>query len=443
MTIAPGFHLRLTQLLLFALIALQILIGGLIVAARLGDIGRMGDGSALAQVRAAAALVESLPPERRGVALQALNSPLLRYSLVDAYDALPAADREGRVLPGLLQAARREVRTIEPMADSEERLRGPFARPRFAFALRLSDGAGLVVEPSRFYRRRALLNLAALASTALAVAVAAGLAFSAAATARPLRRMAAEAETFAARLDAPPMPETGPPAVATLARSFNRMKAALRRLVEERTRTLAAAAHDLRTYLTRLRMRVEDIGDEAQREKAVRDIEEMSQLIDDALLAARKAHASATIERVDLNDLVQDVLSGWREARENVNLQAPDAAVFVDADRMLLRRGLANLVDNAIRYGDAAHVEIVVSAGRVIVAVRDNGAGVPEDAIGALSEPFFRIETSRSRQTGGAGLGLSIARAAAEQAGGRLELANLPSGGLEARISLPLAAAPS
>ncbi|MDQ0394851.1 ATP-binding protein [Labrys monachus] len=257
----------------------------------------------------------------------------------------------------------------------------------------------------------------------------------------PARRLARASHRLAADIGMPDLPASGPAEMRMLASAFNEMKHMIRGLMDERTRILAAIAHDLRTYLTRLRLRADFIGDADQQARAVRDLDEMSLLLDDTMLFARQATAPALggTETVDLGREIEAFVRMRREIGDPVDWQGTDGPLAVRCAPLALRRMLANLTDNAVRYGKAAHLAAGRTDGVVEIIVEDEGPGIPADAIAGLMQPFRRLEPSRGRQTGGAGLGLAIVQALARGQGGDLAVENRPGGGLRARIRLPAA----
>jgi signal transduction histidine kinase len=252
--------------------------------------------------------------------------------------------------------------------------------------------------------------------------------------------MASAAENLASDLNAPPIPEDGPEAVRHLARALNKMQHDIRRLVSERTVTLAAVAHDFRTYLTRLRLRAEFISDETQREKTISDLDEMTALIDDTLLLARDDENADEKEEVDIAELVRGVADAFSETGATTTFESDGASLSARVHERSLRRAIANLMDNAIKYGSVAHTKASRSADAIIVTISDEGTGVPPEDLARLTEPFYRAEASRSRMTGGAGLGLTIAKKMVESSGGTLTIRNGATGGLVAEIRLPASA---
>lgn len=258
-------------------------------------------------------------------------------------------------------------------------------------------------------------------------------------TARPISDLAAGARQFARDLTTPDLPERGARELKDLAATFNHMKRTIRDLVDERTRVLAAIAHDLRTYLTRLRLRTDFIDDPDQRARAIADLEEMSLLLDDTLIFARDMAATGNPGGliVDVAAEVAALAALRRELGEAVEDAAAAGDLTARCAPLALRRMLANLVDNAVRYAGGGRLTVSREGRWVTVMVEDDGPGVPEEALTRLTAPFERLEPSRGRQTGGAGLGLAIVKALAESQGGDLTLKNRSARGLRATLRLP------
>jgi signal transduction histidine kinase len=199
---------------------------------------------------------------------------------------------------------------------------------------------------------------------------------------------------------------------------------------------LAAMSHDLKTPLTRMRLRAELLEDEDLRQRFEQDLGEMQAMVADALEALRGLDGPARSMPVDVMALLESLQADAREAGKAVEIEGrADAPLQGDAAR--LRRCVGNLVDNALAYGERAHIQVDDSAKALTLRIRDDGPGIPEDMLERVFDPFFRLEGSRSRDTGGTGLGLSIARNIARAAGGEVRLRNAPQGGLEAELSLP------
>ena len=306
----------------------------------------------------------------------------------------------------------------------------------FSASVRMEDGRWATVEPPHGlidpWQMRLLI---ALGITALLLAPLVWL--MARRLTRPIRQFAEAAERLGADPDAPPLVPSGPSEVRTAIGAFNDMQASIRGHMRQRTQTIAAIAHDLRTPLTRLRFRAEQ-APEALRDRMAADVEEMDGLIGQAMAFVRGEVQAERRERLDLAHLAADCAAGFAETGAAVTFSG-DQNLPVDGDPAALRRAVANLIDNALKFGDAARVEAVRSGDRVVLTVADDGPGLPEAELDTVFEPFQRGERSRNRQTGGAGLGLAVARQAARAAGGDVTLTNRAGGGLEARLSLPLA----
>ena len=254
---------------------------------------------------------------------------------------------------------------------------------------------------------------------------------------RPLGRLARAATALGGDINQPPLPEKGPSEVRDAAAAFNRMQARLQSYVAERTQMLAAIAHDLQTPVTRLRLRLEKVADESLRDKLVADLGAMQGMIQEGLDLATGVGSGGRMQRVDLDSLLSSVCADAVDAGQDVTLDG-QTRVSILAIPIALQRGLANLIDNAVKYGGYARVAAAREGNKAVIRVRDGGPGIPEDQLEKVFDPLYRIETSRSRDTGGTGLGLTIARDIARKHGGTLTLRNAPGRGLESTLTLPL-----
>ncbi|MBE9603359.1 HAMP domain-containing protein [Acetobacteraceae bacterium H6797] len=258
---------------------------------------------------------------------------------------------------------------------------------------------------------------------------------------RPVRELARAADRLGRDVNAPPMPENGPAEVATAARAFNTMAARIRRYVGDRTQMLAAMSHDLRTPITRLRLRAEFLDDDEQRRKMLADLDDMEAMVNATLSFARDDSADEPSVWVDLAALVRTVLDDAADAApdkaENISYAGPER-LTVRARPLVLKRALANLIGNALNYGNAAHARLEAPHGGVVrLYIEDEGPGIPPESLEAVFQPFRRLETSRNRETGGTGLGLPIARNIIRAHGGDVVLKNGVSKGLVAVVTLP------
>jgi signal transduction histidine kinase len=254
--------------------------------------------------------------------------------------------------------------------------------------------------------------------------------------AQPLSMFAEAAERVGRDLDAAPLPETGPSEVRKVSRAFNDMQRRLQRFVGDRTQMLAAISHDLRTPITRLRLRAEFIDNDDQRQKMLSDLDEIEAMITGTLAFARNEAAREPTTAVDLAVLVQSVCDEAEDAGASAAYAGPAHLAFVGRP-VALRRAFANLVDNAAKYGGGARVTLTADPRVVTVCVDDDGPGIPEREQEKVFDPFYRIEGSRSRDTGGVGLGLAVVRSAVRAHGGEVTLQNRAEGGLRVSVILP------
>ncbi len=254
---------------------------------------------------------------------------------------------------------------------------------------------------------------------------------------RPLGRLAQAATALGGDINQPPLPESGPSEVRDAAAAFNEMQARIRRYVEERTEMLAAIAHDLQTPLTRLRLRLEKVADESLRDKLVAELGATQSMIREGLDLAMSLDTGGMMQRVDLDSLLSSVCADAVDAGQDVTLNGQTRASIL-AIPIALQRCLANLIDNAVKYGGYAPVTAAREGNQAVIRVRDGGPGIPGAQMEKVFDPFYRLETSRSRETGGTGLGLTIARNIARKHGGTLVLSNALGGGLECTLTLPL-----
>jgi signal transduction histidine kinase len=254
----------------------------------------------------------------------------------------------------------------------------------------------------------------------------------------PLGRFAQAAGRLGTDVNAPPMAEAGPSEILQAARAFNQMQERIQRLVDDRTRMLAAIAHDLRTVLTRLRLRAELIDDTEQQRKAIADLDAMATMLDETLAFARDDGAGESRQDVDLAALMRSLCDDVADVGQPVHYLGPDRLRF-PCRPVALRRALANLIDNAVKYGGVAEVGLQGGADAVRLTVEDRGPSIPAAAREQVFQPFFRLEPSRSRATGGTGLGLAVARTIVHHHGGEITLDDRPGGGLVVRVILPAA----
>lgn len=253
---------------------------------------------------------------------------------------------------------------------------------------------------------------------------------------RPIRQLAQAASRLGSDIDHAPLAETGPTEIRQAAHAFNAMQGRIRRQIQHRTHMLAAITHDLQTPLTRMRLRLEKVTDAELQQKLIDDLGVMHGMVREGLDLARSMDSSEKIQALDIDSLLDSVCADAADAGQDVSLQGSTRA-FVMAQPGALRRCLTNLIDNACKYGRQARVSIALEQQKIAIRIRDQGPGIPDAELEAVFEPFYRLETSRSRDTGGTGLGLTIALNIAENHHGQLRLRNLAEGGLEVLLELP------
>ena len=409
-------------------------------------------------------LLDGMVPEERARVVRALSMPPTRLSLDEPWrasggDASPDAEaflrRVARELERPVELQVLSIRRAAPRPEERRKFDRPEEHRKFmprgeghegprhlvlvSAQARLADGAVLTFRqalpeapgdwPLRVFGLLALL--------AVVVALLSGWAVRR--LTRPLSALADAADGLAHNLDQPPLPEQGPQEVVRAARSFNAMQRALKTYLETRAQALAGVSHDLRLPLTRLRLRLEQLSEGDSRAAMQRDIEEMDDMINGTLDYLRAGSDTEQAVKLNLNALIESLIEDVEDveaAGAKVSLHGTAAPIL--ARPQGLRRCLANLLDNARRYGGGeVDVTLADSAGSVDIRIEDRGPGIPAEDRERVFEPYFRLEASRARHTGGAGLGLAIARAVARAHGGEVRLEARAGGGTAAIVTLP------
>jgi signal transduction histidine kinase len=235
-----------------------------------------------------------------------------------------------------------------------------------------------------------------------------------------------------------PQSESLAPEIRALTAAFNRLQSRLAMLLKARMALLGGISHDVRTFATRLRLRADLVPEGPDRDRIESDITDMIRLLDDALLASRAGAGELSLELLDLDELTAAEVADRHAAGRSVTFAGPKSPASLIGDRLALRRVIANLIDNAVKFGRTAVVSVSIAGDQAILAVDDDGPGIPVDQRELLLEPFVRLEGSRSRESGGAGLGLAVVRSLAEAHGGSVAIADSPLGGARVEVSLPL-----
>ena len=341
------------------------------------------------------------------------------------------ADAESGVTQ--VQAARTDV--LHPPAQS--RRRRPYQL--VAVAAQLTDGRWITLR-ARVPEAPPRFGPVLMAQTGVLLTLLLGpILFVAWRVTRPLAGLARAAAATGSGQESAAVAESGPEDVRALIRAFNAMRERIGTMLTDKDRMMGAIGHDLRTPLASLRVRVEQIGDAALRDKMAATISEMAAMLDDILALARAGQPRELAEPTDMATLLSDVVADYQAMGRPVSLAAQGALATATVRPLALRRALRNLIDNAITYGNQATVGLVLEpAGSLSICVDDSGPGIPDGRIAAMIEPFARAEESRNRNTGGTGIGLALARSIVQAEGGELKLVNRSSGGLSARIILPI-----
>lgn len=380
------------------------------------------------EVGTSVAVLDRLPAAERANWLGRLQRDNYRFLLGQGQPGTPLVSERSR------EVARRIAREVgpgyQPHADTVS-----MHPERYQVHFTLHDGAPLTLEVMPMGVQIAqwlpfmlsLQLLLLLACTWVAVRLAT----------RPLTQLAQAAESMTPTADGPRLSEAGPTEVAQAAIAFNTMQQRIARHLKERLHILASISHDLQTPITRMRLRAEALEEGEERSKILRDLHEMEHLVREGVAYARSAHGGAeTPVRMNVAAFLESLVFDYQDVGKPVRLaESVDGAAIVR--QQALRRVLGNLIDNAIKYGGAAEVGARRNQdGTLCIAVSDRGPGIPADELEQVLQPFYRLEASRNRDTGGAGLGLAIAAQLTRAIGGSLTLAQREGGGLIATVNL-------
>lgn len=395
----------------------------------------------LREVAALTRVMDAAPPSlrRQLAAAAASRDPdyIVRWRLDQSRFQLPAGidlsldDGAGALLKQYLNRPDARILIVQP----DEWPEGD-GRRGYLLAIQLSDESWVAFSaPYRSWGLdplpRTLISLALVLISTLLVAWVATRRL-----ARPLQAFTRAARRFGGDIQAPPIAPQGPYELREATQAFNAMQARIQRLVLARTQMLAAISHDLRAPLTRMRLRAEFVRDRKQQSRMFRDIDEMQAMINAALAFFRDDTLKESPTYFDLGELLLTLVEDYGDQGLPVNYENNGHHVHFGRPAAL-KRALTNLIDNALKYAGAATLELRRADNEVIIQVCDRGPGLAEAQLERVMEPFYRLEASRNRATGGVGLGLATARAVANEEGGGLTLSNRPGGGLCATLTLP------
>ena len=411
----------------------------------------------LAQVRDVSARIMGLyrqmaaaPPQERDYDL---GEGWLPAGYIATVSQNPKTPTLGEAQPGMQRLVLVNLSMVPlppPLRPREVRIYGGVEEGRVMVSLALPARAWLNVEaridpPRPWHSPSFLYAFAAMTMAAVLLSL-----WAVRRLTEPVCTLAAAAEALGRDVNAAPLPERGPSEVATAAAAFNLMADRIRRFVQDRTELLTAIGHDLRTPITRLKLRVEFVDDDEQRRKMLADLDDLEAMVSATLAFGRDAATSEPVTSLDLAELLRTIVDETADANPGkadlVTYDGP-AHLTITARLLSLKRALANLINNAMAYGGSAHVNLLpaergTEPRMLTIEIADDGPGIPADQLDRVFEPFTRLETSRNRETGGTGLGLSIARNIFRAHGGDVVLTNRRAdgqagGGAKAIVTLP------
>jgi signal transduction histidine kinase len=383
-------------------------------------------------IASSVAILDRLPAAERASWLDRLERRNYRFVLGgSAEGSEPGSPASRQFAAAIVEAMRPfEIVKVAEVAWPPEGLQ---------IQVRLGDGSSVVVHARRVGMPVSGWVMWLLVVQLLVLAVCAW--YAVRLVTRPLAQLSAAADDLGPDLKGQALAEDGPSEVAHAARAFNAMQQRIAGYMAERVEILAAISHDLQTPITRMRLRTDLMDNEHDREKFRQDLDAMNSLVREGVTYARTLHgATEPPLRIDADALLESMVADYEDVGQQVRLEGKAGAPIVSRPNAL-RRILMNLIDNALKFGTDVRVQVHAEGGKLVVAVLDNGPGIPPDELEAVLKPFYRVESSRNRSTGGTGLGLAIAHQLAMAMGAELTLNNRAEGGLEARLALGTAPA--
>ena len=440
---------RITLVLVGGLIAVQLMTTAMHISERNSLVYRIGSQQAAVRIGDIVRVLEATSPGERSSIMRAVPAETLKLSYGNPAGSDGVAGEESE----LLVAAREALAlALDPgvafrVIDAQPAFIEPdswYAREfgerpgvRIHAAVRLQDGTWITadsVKPARptswftrMVRNLLIVDAAMLVLCFIAVRL----------VTRPLWVLAGAAEELGRNIDRPPLPERGANELVRASRALNVMQDRLKRYVQTRMQALAAMSHDLKTPITRMRLRAELLDDPQLKAKFVKDFDALQEMVTSTLDYMRGlGDGGELLQPIDVTALISSLKEDAEEAGHVVTVHG-DARNPVMGRSQALKRCLQNLIDNALAYGKRADITVRDEDGMLNIAIRDDGPGIPDGEIERVFEPFYRVESSRNRNSGGSGLGLSIARNIAQAHGGTVRLKNVATGGLEATLRLP------
>jgi signal transduction histidine kinase len=425
----PDSLFRRLAIILFAgLLAAHVLSFGLVALNVFGPSNEVSDDYFLRWVATAVAILDRVKPEERPAWLERLARPTYRYVVRDGgeTEAAPPKRRQQSL------ARLRAMLGADHDAKSVFYL-DPLNRRRLGWLVHLKDGSPLMLE---FLGQRTIISPWLPAALAVQLCLLAFFTWVAVKLAtQPLARLEHAANSLGSDLRGEPLPEDGPKEVARAATAFNAMQRRIAEQAVERIQILAGISRRLQTPITRMRLRADFLGDRDAKEKLQGDLQEMQTLVKQGLALARgRDEIGGQRCQTDLHALIDSLVCDYSDAGESLRFSG-ERGVTILTHPQALRRIMINLIDNGLKFGE--DVEVAIDAqrsNRITITVSDRGPGIPDEHLKSVFLPFYRVEASRSRETGGTGLGLAIAQQLVSALRGTLTLANRDGGGLEARL---------
>ncbi len=473
---------QMILILLAGLVASHLIAAWIYASDRTKAVRAIGGYAAAQRIANLARLIDEAPQDWRGRIIAAAADPRLRIAIAARPPAVHAEIVESADLPirdylldqlpdGLAERmqvivakpARSAVVAGQPRAPKEARapdpetaepgihnpamhramhgpgVVGPGLWRRLLVTIQLTDGQWLTFTLGLPDVRPAISWQFMIAMGIMSVIVILACIWAVRRVTAPLGVVTQAAERLGRNVNAPPIAEAGSREMRQAAHAFNDMQGRLQRLLRNRTTMLAALSHDLRTPLTLLRLRIEGLPENEDRDRMLASIGTLDAMIDATLKFARDTTTPETWRPTDLTALLASITDDMEDAGMPVSM-APADPLVLGCQPGGLRRAVTNLLENAVKYGTTARLSLETTPEAARIVIDDDGPGIPEAALLKVFEPFYRLEESRSRETGGSGLGLAIAQAIAEAHHGGITLTNRPEGGLRAVLSLPRSA---
>lgn len=406
--------------------------------------GTAGDRQFIERVVTARRAISELPAPERERAAHALTSASLQvhWGLTSLVNALPPGGDRLRNLSDALRQALPDARDDQIRVsigddgpDNFGTVNPDDAHVHLA-SVQLPDGSWLNFAASSLATLPPYDIGVVYSTTALALGVLVVSVFLIRSITASLRDLALAAERIGVNVDAPGVSLAGPREVRRAAQAFNQMQERVQRLVRDRTQALAAISHDLKTPITRLRLRAEFIRDDELRQEIDNDLSEMESMIHSTLAFLRGETQTEEARYTDIAATIETICDGLLDAGHPV-IYDVDGHAPLYCHPLAIKRALSNLIENAVKYGGSTRVSLRSASDAYQVTIDDEGPGIPEAEIENVFNPFYRLEESRNRTTGGTGLGLTVARSIARAHGGDVVLANRSERGLRVTVTLP------